>query len=330
MTDRQHIPEDDKDLQLARKIGKSLESGSSISEIDDPLVSELLEYRRQAGLKSDGFLPDTAALWSRIEQETRPQEAGGDSDSANIRPIRTTERRWVWAVAASLLIAAFAGYFYFLAPSQPTLIAESQQAQKTVQLEDGSRVILRPFSKMYLVEKQNGELRYELSGEGYFDVATVPGRTFSVTAGNGRVSVLGTRFVLSSWGDLVQVYLEEGSVRFETADRSQSTILEPGNYAAITGDLQIREPRPADIGQFTDWMNDELSFRNREAAYVFSELEQHFNIEINAPEAVSNTMIGGTLSLARLDSSLNDLGVVLGGTFNSTGDRTYSFISGEQ
>ncbi|MDX1618836.1 MAG: FecR domain-containing protein [Balneolaceae bacterium] len=324
MTDQQHIPENDRDLQLARTIGSRLESGSQLSDIDDPVVSLLLEYRRQVGLDSTVYTPQSDKLWSRINRATNPESDSGTA--APIHSIRTGERRWIWAVAASLLIIAFAGYYYLMAPAQPTLVAESQQVLKSVTLGDGSRVTLRPYSKIYLVDRNREGVQYRLSGEAYFDVATNPDRQFSVGAGNGRVSVLGTRFVLSNWGDLVQVFLEEGSVRFETADRTQSTVLEPGQFAAITGARTLEEPQPADISQFTDWMNNELSFRNREAEYVFSELEQHFNIEIEAPEAVLNTRIGGSLSLAQLDSSLTDLGTVLGGTFNSAGENTYRFV----
>lgn len=329
MADQQNIPEDDRDLQLAREIEAKLDSGLPLSEIEDPLVTLLLDYKQKIGRRSEDYTPDTAAIWSRIEEKTRPQP-GKNRDTARVHPMRAADRRKIWAVAASILIIVLAGYFYFQEALQPTLIAESQQVQKTVPLEDGSRITLRPFSKIYLVERENGNVHYKLSGEGYFNVSSDPNRTFSVTAGTGRIRVLGTRFVLSSWGNLVQVFLEQGSVRFETTDRSQSTVLEPGYYATITEEQQIMEPRPADINQFTDWMNDELSFSNREAGYVFSELEQHFNIEINAPEEISNTRIGGTLSLARLDSSLNDLGVVLGGTFNTADERTYSFVPAEQ
>jgi len=301
-------------------------------QTEDPLATLLLEYRRRIGQDSRRFTPDSAGLWSRIQEQTVPTaDTGTASTDATIHTIRpaASDRRWIWAAAASLLIIVIAGYFYFLAPTQPTLIAESEQMLQTVSLSDGSQVTLRPYSKLYLVEENNSGIQYELAGEGYFEVTKDPDRTFSVTAGNGRVSVLGTRFVLSNWGTLVQVYLEEGSVRLETADRSQSTVLEPGQFATVTENRQIGEPQPADISIFTDWMNNELSFRNQEAKYVFSELEQHYNIEIDAPEAVSSTRIGGTLSLARLDSSLNDLGMVLGGSFNAMGDGSYRFVPEE-
>ncbi|MDR8390887.1 FecR domain-containing protein [Aliifodinibius sp. S!AR15-10] len=319
MADKFNIPEDDRDLILAREIGQRLDTGSSLSDISDPLMQPLLKFREEREKRSSRLKTDSTGLWNSIEQQISPDE----QSTPNYRLYNLRNYR-VWAAAAAILLIVTTGLFYLLNQPTATLITETQGFTQTINLADGSTVTLRPYSKIHLVTESPEKLEYDLTGEAFFDVVSNPDRTFSVKAGNGRVNVLGTSFMLSSWGDLVQVYLQEGSVQFETVDRSASTTLEPGEYASISGS-RLTEPETANEELFTDWINNELAFQDQPAQYVFSELEQHFNISITASRNIAETRIGGRLSLENLEASLNDLGLVLGGTFISTGEKQYRF-----
>lgn len=322
MADQPYIPEDDKDLGLAVSVGEKLQSSRPLSGIDDPIIPFLMEYKEYSQSQGQKKSANSTRIWRQIQQQTSPE-----SRKTIIYPIKSREKRWVWAAAASILIIITAGLLYYLSHYQePTLIAESGEQVETLTLEDGSRITLRPFSKIYRVEKNNKRSHYMLTGEGYFEVVPDQNRIFSVTSGKGRISVLGTKFVLSNWGGMVQVYLQEGSIKLEALDHPESVVLEPGQFASLS-ETELIKPQQAESNFYTDWLNNELSFENQRASYVFAELEQHFNITIVAPDEIKETKIGGTLRLDSLELSLGYLELILDGSFKNRGEKEFTFTT---
>jgi len=320
------LPENDRDLQLARRIGSYLVGELKRAEEKDSLLDTLFEYK-ESRKHANRDLADSEIhsdeIWEKISKATRPKE-----NTANIYQLgrSATNFKTVRAVAASLLIAAFIGFATYLYMSQqPQLIASSSASIQTLTLEDGSRVTLRPYSSLEALNVSPGEHSYKLEGEAFFDVVQNSDRIFSVRAGNGKVRVLGTRFDLSNWGDQTQVYLEEGSIRFENLETEDSVTLSPGEAAEIGPD-NLLNSKPAEINEYTDWINRELTFRNKTAQYIFSEMEQEFNISITAPDSVLNARLSGSLSLGNIDESLEDLSLVLDGQFIKDGENSYSFV----
>lgn len=318
----QILPNNDPDLQLARRIGSLLQSKTDADHAEAPLLQTLLQYKdlrsRQGETRIDY---DSHELWENISSETRP---GGNADIYQFdRSGSKSITKTVLAAAASILIAAFIGIYYY--SMQPQVIASSTDSIQTVALDDGSMVTLRPHSTVYSLNQNENELSYKIEGEAYFEVTKNAERTFSVKAGNGKVSVLGTKFNLSSWGGQVQVFLEEGSISFENTETNRSVTLKPGESAEIDTGEAI-STNISDISEFTDWMNRELIFNNKTARYIFDEMEQQFSITISAPDSIQNTELSGQLSLENRDQSLKDLSLVLNGRFVSEGNKRFKFV----
>jgi ferric-dicitrate binding protein FerR (iron transport regulator) len=91
--------------------------------------------------------------------------------------------------------------------------------------------------------------------------------------------------------------------------------------------MQIRDPFMLEESLVTGWSQNRLTFRDRQAGSIIDELEFHFDIDISAPPAIRNETLGGTIQLDSAQQSLDDLGMVLGGTFDQTGDRTFEYRS---
>jgi transmembrane sensor len=167
------------------------------------------------------------------------------------------------------------------------------------------------------------EQSYTLSGEGYFQVDESTSRTFSVNTANARVTVLGTTFMLSSRNTRSTVFLEEGRLRFERLGKDSSVILNPGEYSeTING--SVAEPQAAVAVVYKDWLENLLVLQNQSAEEVLAEVEQHYNIGIDATGVTDDTL-GGTLRLDSLEQVLSDLEIVLGGKFVQVAERTYRF-----
>ena len=306
-----------KDFKLAEKVGEVLDGDQTFSDLTDPLASDLLHFKAETKEELNSQLPPSTQIWKRVQADMDSAK----SNSANIYHLTRT----TFAAAAAILIVCFAGLFYYF--SQPQLVGKSEAKIAKVSLADGSQVTLRPHSKIFKSGLwSTANFTYELSGEGFFDITQRETHEFSVKAGNGIVRVLGTRFTLSNWSGETEVYLEEGKVKIESEVNNEETILHPGESVSIS-EQRIEKFTLENTREYTDWMQQELIFNNRTAAYVFSELEQHYQITINAPDDVLTSRLTGQLALENVNQTLQDIEIVLNGTFTKTNDQIYNFQS---
>lgn len=312
------LPPNDPDLLLAQKIGEALPDLDQLKDTDEPLLNSLFSYRKNL---QDRFDPvDTATIWESIN-------AGINSEtSSKIFHLSPAIKRY--AVAAAVLIAAFIGSYVYQNLSGPELVAESFATIQQVELADGSIVKLRPYSKLYEESVSSNRAEYSIHGEAYFEITHNPDRTFSVATTRAKVEVLGTKFILSDWGSTSNVFLQEGRIQFEALDSRNSIILEPGQSSTVDEQDGVPVLSGQDETVYTDWLTEQLVFRNQSVSEVFSELEQHFNIQIDRPAAVNQETLTGTVQLDDLESVLRDLELVLGGTFVQTNTGEYRFKPG--
>lgn len=324
------ISNTDPNKKLAELYKEMLDSGKKPSGIDDPLFELLLNIRDEdIDQKQDIPVRGKETSWDAIRQSMHENDADDKEtqQQATITPIRS-RRQWLKVAAAIVLVACSALILIQqFSSSDRLLVAETSSAVQTVELADGSSVTLRPNSTLYELTDAENDRAYSLSGEAVFDVISSPDRIFSVEAGSGRVVVTGTRFNLNDRDETARVYLFEGSVRFETNDGSESVDLEPGEASEIDESMQILEPFQFEPDLVTGWTQNRLTFRDRLAGSVMDELEFHFNIQITAPENVRSESLGGTIQLDSAEQSLNDLGTVLGGSFEETRNGVYEFSS---
>ena len=317
---------------LVRKPFVRKPSGSK-SGVDypDPLLGILEKSRMEAErAESQIEVRGQEQGWKQIESIIERSVDGSIESSGKSRRMRLVPaipaKKWRW-LAAAVVILAMTTLFLLLRTSDPELqlLAETGDTRSTITLADGSTVTLRPHSTLHQITLTESEHTYSLTGEALFDVAPVSDRMFAVEAGPGRVVVAGTRFNLNYRDRQARVYLLDGAIRFETIDRGQEVILTPGTAAFIDEQDGLSEPYIFETEEVTAWMRDRLYFRDRAASSILAELEHHFDITVEAPQDVSRERLGGSIALETAGQSLDDLGVVLGGEFVRTGERTYAF-----
>ena len=346
MTQNNNIPPGDRDAILAMEFGELLSGrkrsgrkrsdwkrsgGESGLDHPDPLFRILEKSRLEAErAESEIEVRGQEQGWRQIESIIEGSIEGSIESSGKSRRMRLVPaipaKQWRW-LAAAVVILAMATLFLLLRTSDPglQLLAESGDTRSTITLADGSTVTLRPHSTLHQIALTESEHTYALTGEALFDVAPASDRTFAVQAGPGRVVVAGTRFNLNYRENQARVYLLDGSIRFETIDRGQEVMLTPGTAAVIDERDGLSEPFGFEPEEVTAWMRDRLFFRDRPASSILAELEHHFDITVEAPPDISRERLGGSIALETAGQSLGDLGVVLGGEFVRTGERTYAF-----
>ena len=301
----------DQDRELAARIG----SEGGISEAGQGPVSDALrgmQYDYRSERAADPRV--SARLWAGIERSTR---AGANRPGLR----KVAPMRLIWgAVSVAAAVAVLMIVPRVLEPASGQVVAQAEAEIVVHTTEDGSRVTLRPYSRLF----RTGESAFRLEGEAQFEVVSNPDRVFSVSSPAGQVEVLGTRFVVAALESVTRVYLEEGSVRFRFASDELVTLVPGQRLTARNGGSAL----PLEVGgeEDTDWLRGELVFESRPAGDVAFELARHYGLNIELPEGVREDSLTGRLTLSGQDQALADLGLVLGGRFVSSGSG-FRFIS---
>ena len=307
------------DLELARSIEEANQQGTLISESTDAIASDLLKYRLIKKSKINVSTSNKEQIWNQIDQAISQEKP-----TRIFSLISSTTK--IWAAAAVLILGAALGILYYQKLNTPTLLAQSNAVIETVTLTDGTKVTLRPHSKLYSQSVTDAKQTYSLDGEAFFDVTKNVNRTFSVETDKGMVSVLGTRFNVNSRDNAMHVFLEQGKVQVQSMQSDSILILNPGEAASIsesaypTKDIATAE-------ETLDWLNEELIFNEKSVREITNEIAHHFDIQINVSSDIANLTLSGQLSLADINATLTDLGIVLDGEFVETMPNNYSFNS---
>ncbi len=305
---------------LAVRIGMVRRKGQSLDASDlteDAVVRALLRYRDAQDVAPQP--EQSARMWAAIEAATAEVHGAEPKEAATIFARPSAVR---WAVAASVAVAAVVAWLLLTGAPEPVQVATASTSIETYTAPDGSTIRLRPHSTLYRIEA-DGERRYQLRGEAFFDVMTRP-EPFIVEAGALRVEGLGTRFTTHTWGQPA-VYLQEGRVQVRTGEGERVT-LQPGQRSTLTADRTLAPPTEADGVAALDWLRQEIAFESEPAASVVAELEQHFGVTIALPDDVARETLSGRIALETPAQSLSDLGLVLGGRFERIGDGAYRFV----
>lgn len=302
------------DLDLARRVGEALEHPD---DLDAELETLGLTGARAILVEDEQRLaPDDAAtsrMWSRVEGRTRREQRG----PARIYRMPVGVR---WAVAAMLLIAATIVFVILRTPSGEQLIARAANEIEVVTMADGSIIQLRPHSSLYSRPSEAATVVVRLDGEALFDVTADVNRTFRVATAQGAVTVLGTRFNVSTWGERTEIYLHRGRIAVEVDDERE--VLEPGMAALIEND-DITTTPSVDEAVYLDWTRDELAFVERRAVIVAAELAHHFDIDIRVEQPLADETVTGSLQLQSAEETLRDLAAVLGAELQGSAGSGY-------
>ncbi len=318
MSANNQLPNNDTDLMLARQIGELLESRSKFSSLNNPFIDSIASFKMGEIDELVSAKLDSEILWNLITEQTKPIHA------PVILPFYR-RNSLAWASAAAVLLVAFIGIFWMNTFTEPKLVAESMASKVEVKLNDGTLVTLRPYSKLYEIEASATKRAYQLTGEAFLHVAKDPTKPFTLEAGEGSITVLGTQFNVSTWGNSTSVFLEEGKVQFSN-DIQYSIVLSPGESASLqNGKIELIEISNPEV--FKDWIDSRLHLDQTSIQAAIAEIEQHYHVEIDISAITNrNELVSGSIPLDGVEKTLNDLGVILGGTFKSTNSNSYQYI----
>lgn len=258
-------------------------------------------WRKSEALKDD---PDIkAAIASALGRATPPAPAA--------RP----RRRGLAAALAVGVVAAVAGGYALWAPK---VYSTGVGEQRTLQLADGSTVVLDTDSQIAVrLTAARRDIRLG-RGQALFDVAHDGRRPFVVTAGATSVTALGTRFDVRREAGGATVTLVRGAVEVRQGSAAEAPKvwrLTPGQRVATQAPAP--QPGPVNVDTATSWASGRLVFQAvplRTAVAEFNRYERQ-KIEV-ADGPVGDELISGVFAVGDSDTfvgsvaDLHDLTVV--------------------
>lgn len=198
-------------------------------------------------------------------------------------------------VAAVMLIPGKSG-----TEAVETMLCEATQSceKKTVTLPDGTKVFMNALSTLtygdgFGITNRN----ISMTGEAYFDVAPDKTLPFVLATPEGCITVLGTRFSVSSYAKqkTFSAVLEKGSISFDT--EGCSMMLVPGEVLSIDKLSGTVTRSRTDVEKSLYWMKGRIEYDSILLDDLFDRISSIYGVEIvNNATALSSTKFGILLS----------------------------------
>lgn len=264
---------------------------------------------------SSGRDYDSAAAWSQLKSRLAP-----DASPSSSRAERGTGRLMMWAaVIALLLVGGAIGRLVVPgALESPDLIARDVVTGvgevMTVQLGDGSVVVLGPRSTLSESEGVAGERRVALTGSAYFEVAHDPAHPFVVSVGAAEARVLGTTFTVTGYpdGTSVETAVESGRVSMRADASQEPVVLTAGQLGRLESDGSVSVTR-VDVSSRLAWRSGALTFDGTSLRDVAAVLERWYRVDVViADSSIASYPLTATFSGAPVSEVLDVVSRTLG------------------
>lgn len=268
-------------------------------------VSAVEKAEHQIWLQADSMhrlaFQELQNLWDIVGSFAEAPEivAARQQVLRNTAPVRAIEpkkksifsRPWpVLAMAASLLIMVITAIQlddnnFWNSPAQGDIYQTQVGERKTIVLADSSVVLLDTNTRLVTDYSQQRRRITLEKGQARFDVAHDAQRPFSVEAGEGVVTALGTTFVVRKTANDVLVTLIEGVVEVARQKQLMTISHSPDQHVDIAQQLVyskkgISKADIVDIPQVTAWQRGRLVFDNHSLPEVIAELNRYSDKKI--------------------------------------------------
>jgi transmembrane sensor len=202
-------------------------------------------------------------------------------------------------IAAILVIGL--SLFYYIS-GLDTNIQTSLAEQQLITLPDASTVTLNANSELRYNKRQWSDSReIHLSGEAYFRVAK--GATFEVKTVHGTVEVLGTQFNVKERKSYFEVTCFEGVVA--VTHNNETRKLHKGDSFLMVDNEHLISGKNLRTQPF--WLDGESSFNGIPLHHVLNELQNHYNISIEAQAVDTSRRFTGSFTHKDLNLALQSI-----------------------
>lgn len=312
--DKQHYQE------LVEKYLDGNIADNQIKELADWIKNDLhlQVWWEQEFIKSDASI-DVALrdkLFERIKKATLTVTAEKAISVIGKKKKRFRMDVWRWVAVVCLPICLSFFIYHLMNISMvshaPVIVKADKGDKATIELPDGSQVILNSSSRLsYFTDFSSRERRVSLDGEAYFKVSRDLKHPFIVQAGGLEVKVLGTSFNVAAYQDdeSITIVLLEGKVNVYAHELSRS--MTPGDkieYDKKSNKMFSTRVAPND---YIEWTKGNLYFEKESLKNIMMTLSRIYDVKIIFDsDQLSNERFTGTIPTGGIQNALNILMLV--------------------
>ncbi|VVO47204.1 FecR family protein [Pseudomonas fluorescens] len=244
---------------------------------------------------------------------------------------RRTRQPWVrYAVAASVVAVAL-GVGLFSGVHQPA----PYTAEYSTALGERRHVVLPDGSLMDMNSRSRIQVRFEkdrrsielTEGEAMFSVEHDASRPFVVEAGNGQVTVTGTRFDVRRDPLQTRVAVEQGTVKVQ-GQGAEVVSLTAGLGTRIDAEGVVAAAYAVNPAELTAWRSGKLVFNNASLSEVAAEVSRYREKPLTVDnDTVGNLRLTSVFNSDNTDALLKALPSILPVAVRTLDDGSQEIIS---
>jgi transmembrane sensor len=245
------------------------------------------------------------------------------------KPVRKlaaeSSRSWMRIAATLLLLLASSALIYYYSRKTENISHQTAESIQTVQLPDGSSVILNRYSKLeYTSDFGEDNRKISLKGEAFFDVTKNTALPFVISARNTTIEVVGTSFNVLAYDSVseVEVIVKTGVVRFTVPALNKTLELTPGEKGAFVTTASALDETVNDDLNYQSWNTRKLTFNETHLSNVVEAINKTYNANVVLTGSVSDScLLTVSFDNQSLDAVLNVLENTLNLTYRRVGNR---------
>ena len=196
--------------------------------------------------------------------------------------------------------------------------------RREITLDDGSRVVLGPTSRLVVLDPRDDERKVSLDGIAHFSVVHDSQRPFTVKAGTVTIQDVGTAFSVETDDSAgTRVAVDSGSVAIGPAGAGvpRGAILNARDRAVVGVDDVVTVERAAVSDDDLAWMQGRLVFRDASLVLVGAELYRWYGVRLRVEDpSLANLHLTASFSGEPVDRVLNVISLSLGATVERQGN----------
>ncbi|KAA3612595.1 MAG: DUF4974 domain-containing protein [Calditrichaeota bacterium] len=235
---------------------------------------------------------------------------------------KTSKRGIRYAAIAATIALIIVTWNIFHSGNQLTEIAQTNYGEhKSISLADGSTIRLNA-NTVLKGSTSPAHYQFVLKGEACFQVVPASNRRFTVKTVDGKIHVVGTKFVVHSRGDGTKAVVEEGVVQVEVFESSDDLIeLKNGNIINFHKGQINGAPRKTNVLVHTSWASDNLVFDETSFEEIVQRIEETFAVEIVVKdESLLQEKVSGSIENSDLRIIIEALAKALQVKYTQTGN----------
>jgi transmembrane sensor len=263
-------------------------------------VETYFEWIQEWETNQPQFLPDPGNAFSKfsqrvLEKETETPTLTDHAVAQSRVPRFLYKLKWVAMVVFLLSVSGYQLRDSILYKVYTTAYGQT----KTITLADNSLVSLNANSNLRVPRWGFGGVTRNvvLDGEARFSVVhTADDKQFVVSTTEGKVTVLGTEFLVYSRNRETNVVLRKGKVQLVSTTNPEPRDMSPGDKATVTntGAIEIMRLATTDTEVSHSWKQHKFTFLHTPLKKVTQDMQAVFGVEmiIDDSELASRELTG--------------------------------------